>query len=130
MRLLLDTHVLIWFLAKPEKLPPSVVQAIVASDNQVFVSVITAWEIAVKRRLGKLEFDADFLAAFDERVAGLGYEPMSLTAAHVVRGIELDSPHKDPFDRLLAGQALVEGLTMVTADAAMRSIGVPLMWRD
>lgn len=128
MRLLLDTHIFIWAVAKRRRLPKRVVEAIVDPDSSVIISAVSAWEIALKRRLGKLDFDGDFLASFDDGVRGLGFEPLGVTAAHMVRGAQLDSAHKDPFDRMLAGQALVENLKVVTADPAFAKMGVEVVW--
>ncbi len=128
MRLLIDTHVLIWTVGAPNRIPQRVREALIDADNSVFASAATAWEIALKRRLGKLEFDKEFLARFDNRIEEMGFEPMSVSAAHMVRGAEIDSEHKDPFDRMLAGQALVEEMTVVTVDRAFRDLGVPVFW--
>lgn len=128
MRLLLDTHIVIWAVAKRRRLPKQIVEALVDPDNSVGISAVSAWEIALKRRSGKLDFNGDFLASFYDSVRGLGFEPLGLTATHMVRGAQLDSRHKDPFDRMLAGQALVEGLTVVTADPAFKAMGVKVLW--
>lgn len=93
------------------------------------MSAATAWEIAVKCHIGKLNFDSAFLTAFDERARELGFAPLPVEATHAVRGATIDAPHKDPFDRMLAGQALVEGITMVSADPAFRLLGVEPRWR-
>lgn len=92
------------------------------------VSAVSAWEIALKHRLGKLEFDTTFLSDFDARIGHFGFEPLALTSPHMVRGAQLESPHKDPFDRMLAGQALIENLTLVTKDAEFKSFGVSTIW--
>ncbi len=129
MKFLIDTHVLIWWLGRPQRIPAATRAAMLIASNQVFVSAATAWEIAVKRHIGKLEFDSDFLSNFDERVRALGFEPLPVAASHAVRGAEINASPKDPFDRMLAGQALVEGVTMVTADPAFELLGVNTWWR-
>ncbi len=128
MKLLLDTHVLIWWLGARDRIPIQMQTALLDTANDVFVSTSCAWEISVKRRIGKLAFNAEFLANFDARVAGLGFTPLAVTAAHMVTGAEIESAHKDPFDRMLAGQARVEGLTVVTADPAFAGFRVAVMW--
>ncbi|MDZ4843109.1 MAG: type II toxin-antitoxin system VapC family toxin [Hyphomicrobium aestuarii] len=99
------------------------------ASNTVFVGAATAWEIAVKYHIGKLEFDFTFLSNFDNSVRQLGFEPIAVTSSHAVRGAEIKAPHKDPFDRMLAGQALVEGATLVSADPAFDWLGVETWWR-
>ena len=119
---------LIWWLADAARVVEPVADAVLDPNNEVYVSAVTAWEIAVKRRLGKLVFDGAFLTAFDARVRELGFEPLTVTAAQMIRGAEIDAAHRDPFDRMLAGQAIVEGMTIVSADRAFAGLGVDVMW--
>jgi len=128
MKVLIDTHVLIWWLGRSRRIPRATRDRLLDAGIEVRVSAATAWEIVVKRRIGKLAFDTDFLAAFDARVQKLGFDPMGVTARHAIRGAEIDSAHKDPFDRMLAGQALVEDLTLVSADPAFEMLGVKAQW--
>lgn len=128
MKLLLDTHALIWLLTKPDRIPRHIADAIKASDSQVFVSAATAWEIAIKERLGKLTFDRDFLDDFDGRLRELAMEPLTITTLHAITAAALPSAHKDPYDRLLAAQAALEGMVVVTVDRAFAELGVQVMW--
>ena len=128
MRLLLDTHALIWWVGARAMVPVSVQDALIDSANDIHVSAASAWEIATKQRIGKLQFDADFLVDFDVRVRALGFVPLPATANHMVTGAQLASLHKDPFDRILAGQAIVEQLVVVTADKAFGTFGVQVLW--
>ncbi len=128
MRLLIDTHVLIWWTGAAHLLPQTVRDALLDSTNEIIVSAATAWEIALKQRLGKLSFSPNFLVDFDANVLALSFRPMPVTAAHMVAGAEITAPHKDPFDRMLAGQARVEQLAVVTADQQFQSLGVQVFW--
>lgn len=128
MKLLIDTHVLIWWLMEPSRVPDEVRGALLDPANEVFVSAASAWEIALKRRLGKLDFDDGFLTDYDRRVRDLGFAPLGLSSAQMIRGAELDTSHKDPFDRMLAAQAILEGLTVVSADRELPSLGVDVVW--
>lgn len=128
MKLLLDTHVLIWWLRDPWRIPDHVQDAIAQSASDVFVSAASAWEISVKLRIGKLAFDEAILGDFDHQVRLLAFEPLPMAAAHAVAGAKLPGTHKDPFDRMLAGQAAVERLTVVTADPAIAGLGARVMW--
>lgn len=128
MKLLLDTHTLIWLLTQPKRIPSHVADAIKAPSCQVFVSAATAWEIAIKERLGKLAFDRAFLAEFDERLRGLAMEPLAITTRHAITAASLPGSHKDPYDRLLAAQATLEGMVVVTVDRAFASLGAEVMW--
>ena len=128
MRVLLDTHVLIWMFETPAKIKKPTEDLIKDRANVVFVSAVSAWEIALKVRLGKLQFDANFLANFDVNVRGLSFVPIPIVSAQMIAGAGIPGSHNDPFDRLLAGQALVEQLSVVTADPAFKNLGVPIVW--
>jgi PIN domain nuclease of toxin-antitoxin system len=123
LRLLLDTHVFIWWCAGDRRLRASGRKAI-REATEVFVSAATAWEIAIKVALGKLEFPVATDAAL--RTAGFQELPIRSVHADATRGLP-DHP-RDPFDRLLIAQARIEGLTFATADRALRSYEVEALW--
>lgn len=125
---LLDTHTLIWWTSDLRRVPTPLQNVLMHPDTTVFVSAVSAMEIATKRRLGKLMFDADFMADFAKGVATLGFEPLAITVAHGALAGVIDSPHRDPFDRLLAAQARIENATLVTADPAFSGLGVKVAW--
>ncbi|MBI2376195.1 MAG: type II toxin-antitoxin system VapC family toxin [Deltaproteobacteria bacterium] len=112
MKLLLDTHVFLWWRADSPKLKAKVRNAIAAGDNEVFISGAVAWEIVIKRALGRLEFDGSVGAAATEE----GFAPLPITLAHADEVARLPDLHRDPFDRLLIAQARREGLTLVSHD--------------
>lgn len=116
MSLLLDTHVLLWFLADDPRLTPPVREAVRDGRTRVFVSAVSAWEIAIKRRLGKLRAPTDL----QDQLVALRFEELAVSVAHALGVGELEDHHADPFDRLLVAQARAEGLTLVTGD---RQIG-------
>ena len=119
MRLLLDTHVLLWLLAgEDERFGPDTLDAL--RDQSATISAATVWEIAIKRCLGKLKAPPNLV----ETVAAAGLQLLSVTAAHAERVGELPDIHRDPFDRLLVSQARIERLTLVTGDALVRSYDV------
>lgn len=125
MRLLLDTHALLWALASPAKLPAPTARAIRDPANAVFVSAASAWEIAIKSALGKLSADLDEIVRTSIEV---GFEELAVTLAHAGRMRALPARHRDPFDRMLVAQAIEEGLTIVTRDAAVAEYGVATLW--
>ena len=120
MRLLLDTHVLLWSLTDPRKLSRRTREAVEDARNDVFVSAVSGWEIAVKRALGKLEAPDDLEAGIRQQ----GFMPLHLTFLHAERAGALPAHHGDPFDRMLVAQAQVEGLVVVTRDARIPLYGI------
>ena len=128
MKLLLDTHALIWWLGSRQLIPQTVKDVLIDGANDVYVSAATAWEIATKQRIGKLRFDTAFLANFDASVAALGFAPLPVNAMQMIAGAQIVSAHKDPFDRMLAGQALVDQMAVVTTDRAFTTLGVQVLW--
>ena len=123
MRLLLDTHVVLWSLTEPQKLRGETREALEDAQNDVFVSAVSGWEIAVKRALGKLEAPDDLEAGVRQQ----GFLPLHLTFLHAEQAGALPPHHGDPFDRMLVAQAQVEGLVVVTRDARIPLYGIRTM---
>ena len=112
MRLLLDTHALLWALGDPEELADEARSAIVDPENLVVVSAASTWEIAIKRALGKLKAPRDVRGALDAS----GFVALPITVEHCVAAGALPARHRDPFDRMLVAQARIEHLVVVTRD--------------
>ena len=127
MRLLLDTHALLWYLTTPEKLPAAAHRAIRSAENEVYASLASAWEISIKVALGKLDFDAQGLA---QALPAVGVVPLGIGMEHTARVAELPHFHGDPFDRMLVAQAMCESMTLVSRDRDLARYGVKLLWRD
>ncbi|MGQ0573091.1 MAG: type II toxin-antitoxin system VapC family toxin [Pseudonocardia sp.] len=123
MRLLLDSHVLIWSWERPERLARATAEAIMDRDNDVLVSVATIWELAIKQSIGKLRVDVDLRA----HAGTTGFDELPVLGAHAAAVRDLPFHHRDPFDRMLVAQAQVEGLTLVTVDRALSAYDVPIM---
>jgi PIN domain nuclease of toxin-antitoxin system len=123
VRLLLDTHALLWWLADDDRLGPRAREAIAAPTNLVFVSAATAWEIAVKRALGRLAAPGDI----EEWLAASNFQPLPIQIAEAVASAELPPHHRDPFDRLLVAQAQIGRMTIVTGDDEIGKYGVSLL---
>lgn len=113
MNLLLDTHVVIWALSDDKRLSRSARDAIVAGETVVFVSAVTAWEITIKKALGKLEAPDNY----EKELVRHRFTPLDVATRHALAVGSLPPIHEDPFDRLLIAQATVEGLKLVTRDA-------------
>ena len=123
MNLLLDTHVVLWWLDDPNLLSQQAVAAIERLDNNIIVSVVSAWEIAIKKTLGKLEAPENL----KEMIADAGFQWLPITYEHVWKIKDLPFHHEDPFDRLLVAQANVENLTLVTRDSHVKAYTIPIL---
>lgn len=120
MRLLLDSHILLRLDHDPSLVPASQQDVIADKANEVFVSAVTAWELGIKQRKGKLVLSKPV----SEQRIRFGFLELPITFAHAEYAAGLPLLHGDPFDRMLVAQAIVEGLTLVTADAAIREYAV------
>ncbi len=120
MRLLLDTHVLLWWLANDPSLGEEARAGISDPSSSVFVSAATVWEVSIKQTLGKLEAPSDLLRQIELN----RFEPLSITVSHAYTAGALPRHHDDPFDRMLVAQAMKEGLVLLTADPRMSRYGV------
>lgn len=128
MNLLLDTHVLIWWLGSLPMLSTDARDVIADPENEAFVSSASAFEIATKYRLGKLPVAAAFVDGLDEHLRRDGFKPVAISLPHALAAGRLPGPHKDPFDRMLIAQARLEGFTVVTSDPIFQRYRVPGVW--
>lgn len=128
MRLLLDTHTLIWWLIDSPSLPVSARKLIGSRNSPVLVSAVSAWEIATKVRLGRLDVAVDLAKDFGGYLARERFESLSISTEHGIRAGSLPGSHKDPFDRMLVAQAQIEGLVIVSNDVQLDGYGVSRLW--
>lgn len=130
MRLLLDTHAFLWWCADDPRLSREAVAVVADGANEVLVSAVSGWEVAIKARLGKLALprgqapEAFFRAMLERHAFGV----LPVTLRHAVADYGLPAHHSDPFDRLLVAQARLEALTLVTDDERVRRYDVPTVW--
>ena len=121
---MLDTHVLIWAVSDPARLSAALRDEIVAPHNQVSVSTVAAWEIAIKRAQGKLTFPVE---KFEATMRDMGYDILPILPVHAIAAGGLPRHHGDPFDRMLIAQAQLENMTLVSRDRAFAQYGIALM---
>ncbi len=127
MRLILDTHALIWFVQDAARLPQATKDAI-ETAAEVFVSAASLWEMTTKHRAGKLPEIGPLLADYERIFAQDDIRPLPVDLRHAALAGGMDGEHKDPFDRMLCAQAIVENLTIVSADKALDAFGVVRLW--
>lgn len=128
MSLLLDSHAFLWFVHGDRRSSVTARTSIEAAETDVYVSAATAWELTTKARTGKQPETLAMTQDFDEILQTLRFRPLAISIEHGRLAGLFDSPHKDPFDRMLAAQARTEGLCLVTADPAFASFGVTTIW--
>lgn len=128
MRLLLDTHALLWWLFDDPRLSDRARQAIADVGNDVLVSSASAWEIAIKHRLGRLPAAGDVADRLPDYLRQAQFSVLPITLDHALRAGALPGPHKDPFDRMLIAQAQIEGLPVATTNPAFQNYGVGVLW--
>jgi len=128
VRLLLDTHALLWWWQNAQQLGAEAKAAMTDPANEVFVSAASGWEVATKVRKGQLPMFHGSLPAFTEDVIRDGFHHLDVTARHGVHGGSLPGGHKDPFDRLIAAQALLENMVVATRDPEIAAFGCKVLW--
>lgn len=126
MRLLIDTHILVWADEQPRAIAPVLRAALLDETNEIFVSAASIWEIAIKRAVGKLRFERPIVAA----VTALGFELLPITGLHAEHAGALPRHHNDPFDRLIIVQTYLEGMVLGTQDRMMRPYAVVTLGLD
>ena len=128
MRLLLDTHALLWWWKDDPRLSKRAAAAIAYEANTVLVSAASAWEIATKHRIGKLPGVENALSGFNELITADGFSHLAVAHTHAIKAGGFEAEHRDPFDRMLAAQAIIEGAVLVSDDAAMKLFRVKCFW--
>jgi PIN domain nuclease of toxin-antitoxin system len=116
-RILLDTHVFIWWAEADSRVLAEWIELVVDADNEVYVSAVTAWEIETKKRIGTLSFDHDLMTKMRE----FEFVGLSISLDHATAAGALDWGHRDPFDRILVAQASTDNMLLLSADSAMKS---------
>lgn len=128
MRFLLDTHTFLWWLDGDKRLPVRVRNRISDESNEIIVSAASAWEVSTKVRIGKLKGASEIAESFGFCIQSQGFVPMSIKIEHAQSAGLLPSPHRDPFDRMLAAQSLMENIPLLSNDDKFDSFGVRRIW--
>jgi len=128
VRFLLDTHTLLWLAFEQQLLSPHTRQVVASPQNEILVSAATAWEVTTKYRIGKLDFARALAVNFIPRVTGAGYQLLPITTEHALRAGLFPGDHKDPFDRMIAAQAVHEDLPLLSQDTHFDGFGVRREW--
>ncbi|MEO6445680.1 MAG: type II toxin-antitoxin system VapC family toxin [Gemmatimonadaceae bacterium] len=128
MRVLLDTHALLWWLAGDKQLSKRARLTVTDEENQIFVSAASAWEVSTKHRIGKLPGAGPLAVDFAREVRQQGFSELPITLAHAQVAGALPGEHRDPFDRMLVAQAREEKMALVSNEAVFDAFGVERIW--
>lgn len=128
MKLLLDTHAFLWLNAAPARVGKSAMPACQDRSNALYLSLASLWEIQIKHQLGKLDLKLPWAQMLDAQQQANGLEVLPVSVDHIQALEQLPAHHRDPFDRMLIAQARAEGMTLVSADAAMHPYDVSTLW--
>ena len=128
VRYLIDTHTLLWFITEDEELSDRARRLILDSSSEIFLSVASLWEIAIKVNIGKLALDKPFNQLFPDELDSHGIEILNITINSLIQLTTLPFHHRDPFDRLIIAQALDEGISVISVDSAFDPYGVSREW--
>jgi PIN domain nuclease of toxin-antitoxin system len=128
MKYLLDTNVWLWSLWDPERISRKAREEVADMSNAVFLSAVTAWEIAIKAAAGKLKLPESPESYVPRRMVNQGLRPLVVTHPHALAVFALPAHHRDPFDRLLVAQAQLEDMILVTADRTLEKYPVEILW--
>jgi len=128
MRVLLDTHVFLWALFEPERLSKNVQKLLEDPKTGIVLSAASIWEISTKHRLGRLSHASYLVENLDQAIESLRAEELPITRAHALKAGGWQVVHRDPFDRVLAAQAALEDLPLITADPAFQAFNIETDW--
>ena len=128
MNVLLDTHAFLWWVTNDPRLSTTASEVIAEGDNLIYLSTATAWEIAIKARLGRLRLPADPDTFIRRQLELNSFQVLPIELSHALHVFTLPDHHRDPFDRILIAQTQVESLILVTADVLMRRYDVQTLW--
>ena len=128
MKLLLDTHTFIWWVDEPEKLPKQVLTSFEDPDNSLILSIVSVWEMQIKHQLGKFKLDIPLKTLIENQLATNNLQILPVELAHIWALGSLPLHHKDPFDRLLIAQTMVEDALLVSQDEVFSDYPVKLFW--
>ncbi|MDR2546646.1 MAG: type II toxin-antitoxin system VapC family toxin [Lachnospiraceae bacterium] len=129
MEILLDTHALWWFLNGSDKMPNAVKETILTSENTIYVSIASIWEVAIKMSIGKLKFDGG-IDRFVEAIEDEAFMLLDIIPKHIETVTKMDYIHRDLFDRMLVAQAIVEELPVITIDSNMVKYDITPIWKS
>jgi PIN domain nuclease of toxin-antitoxin system len=127
MSYLIDTQILIWLFISPQKLPPKILKILKNIENDIFVSNVSIWEIAIKSSIGKLNLPFELKNIIQE-ISEMSINILEITSEHLIKVADLPFHHKDPFDRLIISQTIIENMPIISSDSNFKDYNIQLIW--
>ena len=127
MNILLDTHAVKWFFDDDKRLPKSAIEAIYTPESNIYISMASIWEMAIKLSIGKLQLNGG-IANFFDAINDNGFRLLDITPEHTIEVIKMPFIHRDPFDRMLIAQAMIEDMVIMTIDTNITKYEVKTIW--
>jgi len=128
MKYLMDTHAFLWFVSDDNRLSSKAKSIIKDSNNEIYFSAASAWEISIKSKLGRMKLGEDLGSFIIEQLAANSFGPLAITISHALYTEKLPQIHKDPFDRMMISQSKVENMVLITGDKKIREYKVSTAW--
>lgn len=127
MKILLDTHIFLWWINDDKRLSKRFRELIADTQNEIYLSAASCWEIAIKSQLGRISFKEPIEKFIPEQISVNGFRPLPIEVSHALYVYNLPSHHSDPFDRLLIAQSILEGIPLMTTDKVFKKYKIPLI---
>jgi PIN domain nuclease of toxin-antitoxin system len=127
MGFLIDTHVFIWYATGDKRLGKNII-SILENDNQIYLSIASLWEMAIKVNIGRLEFKEPFEQIATQQIAINNYKVLNIKPEHTFHLSNLELIHKDPFDRIIISQAIIENMPVISKDNYFKNYGIEVVW--
>jgi PIN domain nuclease of toxin-antitoxin system len=128
MKYLLDTHAFLWFVTDDRRISPKARKIIKDKSNEIYFSAVSAWEMSIKIRLGRLTIEGDLEPFIVKQLAENSFTALSITIFHSIYTSKLPEIHKDPFDRMIIAQSITENMALLSKDKNIKKYKVPLVW--
>jgi PIN domain nuclease of toxin-antitoxin system len=124
---LIDTHILIWLIIETNKLPKNIFQVLKNKNNKIFISAVSIWEIAIKVSIGKLIFPFELKNIIKE-ISEMNISVLDITSEHLIKVADLPFHHKDPFDRLIISQSIIENIPIISSENIFSKYNIEIFW--
>ncbi len=128
MKYVLDTQALLWFVNGDSSLPKKMSEQFITNENQIFISYVSIWEIGIKNAIGKLHLSKNLQYFIDSEIKDYKFHLLDIQLSHIIQAVSLPLHHRDPFDRLLIAQSIIENIPVISSDTMFDQYGINRIW--